>query len=139
MPFDVYSGVWIKSCIEIFIIFLFVYGVLRLVQGTRGAGVLKGLTVAIAVMAIVIVVVTRRLRLETVDWLLSSLAPWVLIPLFVLFQPEIRRALIRLGENPLFSSDSSIASLIGAWRHINHDSLVADRVVVSHGRLIFER
>jgi len=102
MLFDVHSGALIKACVEIFIIFLLVYGVLRLVQGTRGAGVLKGLTVAIAVLAIVVILVTRRLRLDTVDWLLSSLAPWVLIPLFVLFQPEIRRALVRLGENPLF-------------------------------------
>jgi diadenylate cyclase len=27
----------------------------------------------------------------------------VLVPLFILFQPEIRRALVRLGHNPLFS------------------------------------
>jgi diadenylate cyclase len=102
MGFGGQSAMLVKAGVEIFIIFLFVYGVLRLVQGTRGAGVLKGLTVAIALLALVIIVVTRRLQLETVDWLLSSLAPWVLIPLFVLFQPEIRRALIRLGQNPLF-------------------------------------
>ena len=96
------STVLLKPAFEIFIIFLFAYAVLRLVRGTRGAGVLKGLTVALVLLGAVIVLVTRRLQLETVDWLLSSLAPWILIPVFVLFQPEIRRALIRLGENPLF-------------------------------------
>ena len=102
MDFGPHSEVFIKACFEIFFIFLFVYAVLRLVRGTRGAGVLKGLAVTLVVLAVVIVLVTRRLRLERVDWLLSSLAPWILIPLCVLFQPEIRRALIRLGENPLF-------------------------------------
>ena len=102
IPLALYSAAMAKAVLEVFIIFRFVYAVLRLVQGTRGAGVLKGLTVLLVIVAVVIIVVTRRLNLERVDWLLSSMAPWILIPLFVLFQPEIRRGLIRLGQNPLF-------------------------------------
>jgi diadenylate cyclase len=72
-------------------------------QGTRGAGVLKGLAVFVVILVSVTIVVTRQFRLEILGWVLTSLAPVVVIPLFVLFQPEVRRALIKLGQNPLFS------------------------------------
>jgi len=100
--FSVRSGVIGKAAFEIFIIFLFVYAFLRLMQGTRGAGILKGLALFAALLAGIGIFLTGRLRLETLRWVLTTLAPVIVIPLFILFQPEIRRALIRLGENPLF-------------------------------------
>ena len=97
------GGILLKTGFEIFLIFLLVYALLRLLQGTRGVGILKGLTVFLAVLVALIIMVTRFFPLETVNWVLTRLAPVVLVPLFILFQPEIRRALIRLGQNPLFS------------------------------------
>ncbi len=91
-----------KSGVEVFIIFLFVYAFLRLLQGTRGGGVLRGLTILLVILTAAVLVVTRVSPLETVNWVLTALVPVVMIPLFILFQPEIRRALIRLGQNPLF-------------------------------------
>ena len=109
---DIFLGAWawlsshstllLKSAFEVFLIFLLVYAFLRLMQGTRGAGILKGLTVFLGVLAVVTIFVTRAMPLETVNWVMTHLGPVVMIPLFILFQPEIRRALIRLGENPLF-------------------------------------
>jgi diadenylate cyclase len=92
----------IQGMLEVFIIFLFVYAFLRIMQGTRGAGILKGLAVFVGILAVVVVLVSRVGRLEKVDWVMRAFAPMVLIPLFVLFQPEVRRALIKLGQNPLF-------------------------------------
>jgi len=90
------------AAFEVFLIFLLVYGVLWLMQGTRGTGILKGLTVFLALVFATTMVLTRYIPLEAVDWVLTKL--WVvLVPLFILFQPEIRRAFVRLGENPLFS------------------------------------
>ena len=96
------SGVIGRAAIEIFIIFLFIYAFLRLMQGTRGAGILKGLGLFAALLAGIAIFLTGRLRLETVRWVLTALAPVIVIPLFILFQPELRRALMRFGENPLF-------------------------------------
>ena len=100
--FTVRSPLIIRAAVEVFIIFLFIYAFLRLMQGTRGAGILKGLAVFAFLLATVIIFVTRRFRLENVDWVLTRLAPVILIPIFILFQPEIRRALIKLGQNPVF-------------------------------------
>lgn len=91
-----------KNAVEVFIIFLLVYAFLRLMQGTRGFGVLKGLAIFVALLALVVIVISRAFRLETVTWVITSLMPLIVIPLFILFQPEVRRALIRLGQNPLF-------------------------------------
>jgi len=96
------SGVLLKAGVEIFMIFLLVYAFLRLLQGTRGVGILRGLTVFLGLLAVFTVVVTQWFPLETVSWVLTRVGPVVLIPLFILFQPEIRRALIRVGQNPLF-------------------------------------
>src|SRR5258708_20582315 len=38
-------------------------------------------------------------RLEMVEWLLTTMLPYVAIALIILFQPEIRRALSRVGRN----------------------------------------
>jgi len=92
----------LRSGLEILIIFLFVYAFLRIMEGTRGAGVLRGLAIFAAILAGLTILVTQRFRLENLSWVLRTLGPIVLIPLFILFQPEIRRALIRLGQNPLF-------------------------------------
>ncbi len=97
------GGFLLQAGVEIFIISVIVYIFLRLLQGTRGAGILKGLTVFLGVLIALTVVVTRWFPLEAVEWVLTRLGPVVMLPLFILFQPEIRRALIRLGENPLFS------------------------------------
>ncbi|MBS3761704.1 MAG: diadenylate cyclase CdaA [Planctomycetes bacterium] len=101
--FNIRSLFLMKAGFEVFLIFLLVYGFLRLLQGTRGVGIVKGLTVFLGVLLLVTILVTRWFPLETVNWVLTRLAPVVLVPLFILFQPEIRRALIRLGQNPLFS------------------------------------
>ncbi len=91
-----------KAAVEVFIIFIFVYAFLRIMEGTRGAGILKGLALFMGGLAVVMIFLTRRFRLENLHWTVTRLGPVVLIPLFILFQPEIRRALIRLGQNPLF-------------------------------------
>jgi len=96
------SELLLRAGVEVFIIFLFIYAFLRLMQGTRGAGILKGLAVFAVLLAGVIIFVTRRFKLENVDWMFTRLAPVIIIPVFILFQPEIRRALIRVGQNPLF-------------------------------------
>ncbi len=91
-----------QAALEVFIIFLFVYAFLRIMEGTRGAGILKGLALFAAILAVTTILATRRLQMENVSWVITKLAPVVVIPLFILFQPEVRRALIRLGQNPIY-------------------------------------
>lgn len=89
-----------KAAVEIFIIFLMLYFVLRFMQGTRGVGVMRGLVFVLVIATVILLFIVRKLQLYTVDWLLTEFLPMITIPFIILFQPELRRALVRLGENP---------------------------------------
>ncbi len=92
----------VKSCGEIFIIFILLYTILRIMQGTRGAGILRGLAFTLVIVTIVILFFIKKLELYTVNWLITSFLPVLIIPVIILFQPEFRRALIKLGHSPFF-------------------------------------
>ncbi|MFO7955697.1 MAG: diadenylate cyclase CdaA [Candidatus Brocadiia bacterium] len=100
--FSVRYLVLLKAVVEVGIIFIFIYAFLRIMEGTRGAGVLKGLVMFMGILAVVAIFLSRRLQMENLNWVITRLAPVVLVPVFILFQPEIRRALIKLGQNPMF-------------------------------------
>ncbi len=95
---------WIllKSCGEVFIIYVILYTILRVMQGTRGAGILRGLAFTLVIATIVILFIIKKLELYTVSWLITEFLPVLVIPIIILFQPEFRRALIRLGHSPYF-------------------------------------
>ncbi|HEX2714712.1 MAG TPA: diadenylate cyclase CdaA [Candidatus Acidoferrales bacterium] len=84
----------LRAALDILIIAIIIYYLLNLLRGTRGLQM---------VLAILLLVVfykgARWARLEMVEWLLTTLLPYVAIALIVLFQPEIRRALARMGRN----------------------------------------
>ncbi len=92
----------IKSCGEIFIIFIVLYTILRIMQGTRGAGILRGLAFTLVIVTIIILFFIKKLELYTVNWLITEFLPVLIIPVIILFQPEFRRALIKLGHSPFF-------------------------------------
>ncbi len=92
----------IKSCGEVFIIYVILYTILRIMQGTRGAGILRGLAFTLVIVTIVILFIIKKLELYTVNWLITEFLPVLIIPIIILFQPEFRRALIRLGHSPYF-------------------------------------
>lgn len=92
-----------KASVEIFLIFLMVYAVLRFLQGTRGVGILRGLAFIFFAVMVIGLFFIKKLKLITLDWLITDLFPVFVIPIIILFQPEFRRALVRLGQNRLFS------------------------------------
>ena len=91
-----------KSCWEIFIIFILLYSILKIMQGTRGAGILRGMAFTLVIITIVILFIIKKLELYTVNWFFIEFLPVLIIPVIILFQPEFRRALIKLGHSPFF-------------------------------------
>jgi len=81
--------------LDIIVVWLVVYELLKLIRGTRavqmavGAGVLVGLFYG-----------SRLGHLETVNWLVRNLAPYIGFAFIVLFQSDIRRALAHFGRTP---------------------------------------
>jgi diadenylate cyclase len=102
LPMNPLSRLDIRSALDILIIAVLIYYLLKLLRGTRAVQML----VAIALL-VLFYRGAQWARLEMVEWLLTTLLPYVAIALIVLFQPEIRRALSRLGRNLSFMKFAS--------------------------------
>ena len=79
--------------LDIIIIAFLIYQLLGIVNRTRAGQLAKG---ALIVMAVYLV--ANILNMRTVTWLLNSLLQVGLLTLVVLFQPEIRQILEKLGS-----------------------------------------
>jgi len=79
--------------LDIVLVAMLIYQFLMLVRGTRAAPMLVGVaTVALAFY------VARLGELPTLNWLLSTMVPYVVFALIVVFQSEIRHALANVGS-----------------------------------------
>lgn len=86
-----------RDVVDIIIVAVIIYSLIRITSGTRALQVLKGLGIILA-MAIAF----SMLDLQTVTWMLSWLVNAAAVVLVILFQPEIRRALEKLGGGKFF-------------------------------------
>ncbi|NNJ69783.1 MAG: TIGR00159 family protein [Kiritimatiellales bacterium] len=82
--------------IEILILAAMLYFIFRLFKGTRGAAILSGLIILFGALFII----TSLSHLDVLNWLLSRLMLYISLAVVVIFQPEIRRVLARLGRQP---------------------------------------
>lgn len=91
----------VSVLIELAIIWLVVLVVVRFVQGTRAAGAIKAVLIVLLVATMIVQIIGGYETLPRLVLLYDRLLAVVVIGLVVIFQPELRRALIRLGETPL--------------------------------------
>lgn len=84
--------------LEMLFIGIVVYAVLRFLHGTRGARLLQGLLMLLAGGFLVVHVLADKFGLERIAVLYEPFVWAVLIATLVVFQPELRRGLMRLGE-----------------------------------------
>src|SRR5207253_1485033 len=104
-----------EVAIELLLIGLVVYAVVRFVKGTRAAGALKGMLLILVFVTITARIIGGGEAFQRLAFLYDRFLAIVAIALIVIFQPELRRALIRLGETPFFrSSPVEIAGAVDA-------------------------
>jgi diadenylate cyclase len=90
------------SVIDILLVAFIIYELLALIQGTRAALMLIG----VAALALAFYL-SRVGELETLNWLVNRLLPYASFALIVVFAPEIRQALARLGRRLTLSRAQS--------------------------------
>lgn len=91
-----------KMVIEVAIFATLFYLVLRFLWATRGSTLLKGLGVLLGVGIVSLTVLIRFCELDRLAWLVDQLAPSFFVGLIVVFHPEIRRAIVQLGDVRVF-------------------------------------
>jgi len=88
-----------KMAVEIAVLWLLIYQVYRVFRATRGVRILVGL----AVMVIALTITSQALDLKVIEWIIKSAATVLAFALLIIFQPELRNGLARLGSSSLFS------------------------------------
>lgn len=96
---DLLSTLRWQDLVDIAIVATVLYWLFLILKGTRAFQILMGL--ALLLLASVI---SKSAELYTVDWLVTSFWSQVVLVLVVLFQPEVRRALAQIGQNPFSRS-----------------------------------
>ena len=96
MSVDAYALV--KALIEILILWALFYRILVFFEGTRSFHVFKGLLYLVLAF-----VVFQILGLETLNWLLTKFFAISILAILIIFQPELRIGLARLGQQHLFN------------------------------------
>jgi len=84
--------------VEFLLIGIVVYAAYRFLRGTRGARVFRGFILAFVLGFIIV----SLMRLERVQLIYNELIKLAVLGAVIIFQPELRRGLIQLGQNPLF-------------------------------------
>jgi diadenylate cyclase len=102
---------------ELVIIGAIVWAIIRFVKGTRAAGALRGIAVIFAVVSFIFIfrLAFGADRFERIGYLFDRFVAIVAVALVVIFQPELRRAAIRVGEARFFrNSPTEIARVVDA-------------------------
>lgn len=91
-----------RDGIEILVLAFCIYQLYRAFRATRGAQILVGLGLILVVLALV----TQVFQFEVIGWIITRSAAVLAFALLVIFQPELRNALARLGSSRFFSFSS---------------------------------
>jgi diadenylate cyclase len=89
--------------IELFLIGLVVYWAINFLEGTRGERLFHGVIFILIAGSLILNLVVERFGFERLEYLYKGFLIAVLIIAVSGFQPEIRRALMRVGQAPFFS------------------------------------
>lgn len=95
----------VRVAIDIIIIWFLVYYCLKVVKAnSRTSQIFKGIIVVVLVNAL-----SKFLGLTTVAWLSDMFISWGFLAIIIVFQPEIRTVLERLGKSNVFSRINSLS------------------------------
>ncbi|MGA0853876.1 MAG: diadenylate cyclase CdaA [Luteolibacter sp.] len=88
-----------RDGVEILLLAACIYQVYRTFRATRGAQILVGLLTILVFLTLV----SALFKFEVIQWIITRAAAVLAFALIVIFQPELRNGLARLGSNRLFS------------------------------------
>ena len=91
----------VRPVLDVAILAFLLYKVYELLAKTQAFQILKGALFLALVYGFAVL-----FNLSTLRWLLNALAPGLFIALAIVFQPELRKIIIRLGQGEFFRPDS---------------------------------
>ena len=105
----------LKDAIDILIVTLLIYGVVKLVRETRAGQLVKGLIIIVAIY-----IVSFYLDLVMVSQILHYFFTFAFVAILIVFQPEIRKALEQMGRSNM---GQSLAKAVGAGKDRSQEKI----------------
>jgi diadenylate cyclase len=126
------------SVLDIILVASVIFIILQLFQGTQAVLLLRGVLLLIALIGLL----TTLDVLPAFSWLVETTLPALLFAIPVIFAPEIRRFLERLGragsirpERPVVSAQDTIGAIVGACSRLSDRKHGALIVIQNHDNL----
>ncbi|MEM7625959.1 MAG: diadenylate cyclase CdaA [Planctomycetota bacterium] len=115
---------------ELAVIWVVVYLILRFLRGTRGARVIKGVAIILIIGTLTIQIFGGANQLERLGFLYRGFLGAITLALIIVFQPELRRALVRLGETRFFRQTGLrkarvVEELLGSIQYLSRNKVGA--------------
>lgn len=101
MYWESFQDYW-RDGVELLILWVVIYQLYRAFRATRGARILVGL----ATVLVSFILISSLLNLPVISWILRQAVFVLAFALLIIFQPEIRNALARIGSSRFFSFNS---------------------------------
>lgn len=95
-----------KVAIELIVIGLVVYWIVDFLEGTRGERLFRAVIFILIVGFLIMKILVGQFQFERLEYLYKGFLIGVLIIAVAAFQPEVRRALMRIGQSHFWSSTS---------------------------------
>jgi diadenylate cyclase len=114
---------WATVLVELFVVGVVIFIILNFLQGTRGLRLLRGLVLILATIFLVLRVLAGRMHLDRINVLATPVLYGVFFGSLVVFQPELRRALMRIGEarwlrRLINESETTISTLVTSIKYL---------------------
>ncbi len=105
----------VSAVIDILLLAFIIYYLLQMVKGTQAPQILLGMALLLALYY-----GARWGGLQTVEWLMDHVLPFLVFAFIVLFAAEIRNGLAKIGRNPFRADFSSLVV-----QHVSEDIVMA--------------
>ena len=96
-----------QDIVDILIVAYLFYRILLLIRGTRAVQMAAGLAVLV-----VMYFIAGQLQLLTLHWLLGTFLSSIFLVVIIVFQDDIRRALIQMGRTPFIKARAEYSQII---------------------------
>lgn len=94
-----------KDAVDIIIVALLIYGVVKLVRETRAGQLVKGLF-----LLVILFIISSYFNLVMVSRVLAYFFQFAFVAILIVFQPEIRKALEQVGRNNVGQSIATVVT-----------------------------
>jgi len=123
-----YNGMVVA--VEMLLIGAVVWWIMRFLRGTRGARLVKGAALLLVTLYVCIQLLPKSLGWERIQFLYGNFLLFAFAAMIVAFQPELRRALIQIGQTKLFKTvrsemDAMIDALVDSAAFLSRNKIGA--------------